>query len=172
MTRLMPLLLAVWICGSAIGDLVRAQGLPGPGGAISQEDKPLVDFNTRELSNIGLGMIIFIIWLYDNRRQTPLEEIIKRLEELIKKYDKAYTDGMETFRQMSASRTETFKQMNDTNLAAFKEINTNNTNTIKEVMTSLRETNESVIKAMMANAQIQQELSSKVGQLLPSPVRS
>jgi len=176
LSRFIPLLIAAWICIPVVGDLVAAQGLPGPGGAISQGDKPLIDFNTPQLSNMGLGMIIFIIWLYDNRRQTPLEELVKQykqaLEELTKKYDKAYADAMDVFRQMSNSRTEAFKEMNGANFAAFKQMNDANTATIKEVMTSLRESNQAMITAMMASAQVQQDLSSKVGQLLPSPVRS
>lgn len=100
--RHVPLLIAVWMWTLWLNFPVVAQDMtPMPALA----DQPLTNITFGQLAslalNLGLGVIVFIVWLFDARRMTKLEELIRKYEAALETMQKA------------------FAQINDRNMTAF-----------------------------------------------------
>ncbi len=61
------------------------------------------------LSNFGIGGIVFIVWFFDMKRQTALEQLIER-------YDQAQAGHLQAFRDISAAYRELAAETNKATL--------------------------------------------------------
>jgi len=105
--RAMPVFILIWTlwCWQTLAPAqesappVVVQQQPSPAQPVPLFDPGVLDF----VKVFGLGGMVFIIWLFDYRRQTSMEEIIK-------KYDEAQKDHLAAF-----------KDINERNITVFRE---------------------------------------------------
>lgn len=111
--RLLPAFLLLWGVTLWFGFPAMAYVSP-PSGLPSLLDKKLEELTAGQLmllfANMGLGVMVFIVWYFDSKRQTSLEALIGQ-----------------------------YSKSADAHLAAFKDINERNTSAFQEVMAAFRD---------------------------------
>ncbi len=99
--RLMPVLILSWLVVGWLTPIAAQEVIPAPV-PMPISERPLIDINPKDLRDLGLGVLIFIVWYFDQRRQRSLEEIIK------------------TYDGTQQAHLSAFKDINERNMGAFK----------------------------------------------------
>lgn len=140
--RTLPAFILLWVVLAA-----QVAGTQGPAGSPAGgpprgpetiiHEHPLVDPGLMEFIKVfGLGGMIFVIWLFDYKRQRGLESIIEQ-------YDKTQQAHLEAFREI-----------NDRNMTAFK-----------EAMSAMQKIAEDAQSTAVLCAQVNTTVGAKLEQL-------
>ncbi|WP_447978096.1 hypothetical protein [Candidatus Nitrospira bockiana] len=107
MTWMAMLLCAALTLGSFINGL--AQELPPP--APINGEPSIFGLTFAQLmtliSNLGLGGIVFVIWFHGFKRQTALEDLIKRYDDTQRAHLEAFRAINEAYRQLATDTKDT-----------------------------------------------------------------
>lgn len=105
---LMAVGLALWGMAFAYGAMALAQSVPPV-----PHDVPsgLGDLTFGQvmvlISNFGIGGLVFLVWWYDQRRQTGLEQLNQRYDESSEQHLIAFRDINAAYRELANKTTET-----------------------------------------------------------------
>lgn len=100
--------IAVWGMAFACGALALAQSVPPV-----PHDVPsgITDLTFGQVmvvaSNFGIGGLVFIIWIYDLKRQTGLEELNARYAEVSQQHLSAFRDINAAYRELASETNKT-----------------------------------------------------------------
>lgn len=132
--RLLPIFILLWIVWAWPTPTPAQTPAPEP---IVVHAQPMFDPGLMDFAKVfGLGGMIFIIWLFDYRRQRSLESIIKQ-----------YDDTQQA------------------HLAAFKDINDRNIATFKEAMGAMQRVAEDAQSTAILCAQVNTKVAERLDYL-------
>ena len=134
--RTRPAFILLWVALVAQAPSAAQEAAP-PAAPTIVHERPLIDPGMLDFIKVfGLGGMVFVIWLFDYRRQRGLEDIIKQ-------YD----------------------QTQQAHLAAFKDINERNMGAFKEAMIAMRKVAEDAQSTAVLCAQVNTTVGAKLEQL-------
>ncbi len=111
--RALPLFIVLWMALAAPSP--RAQEPPAAAAPVVVREQPMFDGGVLDFVKVfGLGGMIFVIWLFDYRRQRSLESIIEE-------YKKIVQDNAKLFDATQQAHLAAFRDINERNLSTFKE---------------------------------------------------
>jgi len=138
--RRLPLWIAVWVVIAIHAAAPRAEEpapSPTPASPVIVREQPMFDSSLLDFAKVfGLGGMIFVIWLFDYRRQRGLESIIE-------KYD----------------------ETQQSHLAAFKDINDRHVATFAEAMKAMQKVSEDAQSTAILCAQVNTRIAERLDHL-------
>ncbi len=131
--RMLPLVIAAWTLFAAFTPSGAQESSP----ITIVKESPMFDSGLLDFIKVfGLGGMVFVIWLFDYRRQRGLEEIIKQ-------YDATQ----------------------QAHLAAFQDINNRNIGTFREAMSAMQKVSEDSQGTAILCAQVNTKVAERLDYL-------
>ncbi len=131
--RRLPAFIVLWVVIAVHAPAPRAQEAAPPAPVIVRE-QPMFDGGVLDFVKVfGLGGMIFVIWLFDYRRQRSLESIIEKYDETQRAH-----------------------------LAAIKDINDRNIGTFRESMSAMQKVAEDAQSTAILCAQVNTKVAERL----------
>lgn len=105
--RCIPVLLLVWLISAGLTPIQAQEATPSMPAPVQVSERPLIDVNAKDLKDLGLGIMIFVIWLFDYRRQRSLESIIEKYDETQKAHLREFTASTQQYAKLNEECRDT-----------------------------------------------------------------